>query len=343
MKKKLLPFILSCAMVAAMPLAAHADPELPTVPQGTVDSTNGFANIASQGDLNTDGSPEALKTTIFDGSTAQDGNTFGNKRNAQSNMTGYAATYNNEKGSRVDSQADTDPNTKNDGFSDTDGSGAPAPSPRTDLETAIPGFTMTIPMKTLLPFGATAWNIGLLEISGENFLNPDKVGVIITKEDLVKTGLTDPATNNQKIVFDVKASASGNPAMVDSSVVSGYDATKGFLTTDAKILKFYQNGTRGPLFPYTYNMTDADINYNAGKIVPINEGKHIWLTSTDWTGKESGRYQGSVTFTAYIINGQLVENNDATTAPYPKTIGNKTSGTGKEVKSWNEDNTGPIT
>ncbi len=320
MKKKLLPFILGCAMVAAMPLAAHADPEVPDVPAGAVDSLNGFANFEATGTLN-DTPDQELNAVTFEDSTTGTGSTVGNTRQAQSTTSAaYGATYNNEKGANF---TEADPNTNNDGFSDT------TPSPRTDLETAIPGFTMTIPANTVLPFGATNWNIGLLEIDATDFMNPDKVGVILTKEDFTKANTANPSTN-QTITFDIATSKGG------TSVASTFNSNDEIVTTDAKILKFYQTGTRGTNFPYTYTgLSHSD--YDAGNVVDIHEGKHIWLSSSDWSGKEAGRYEGSITFTAYIINGELVENDDATTAPYPKTIGENATTHELEVTSWYND------
>lgn len=331
MKKKLLPFILGCAMVAAMPLIAHADPEVPSVPAGALDSKNGFANFESTGTLGGTANRD-LEGTIFTDSTTT-GSSLGNTRSGQSDMTGYAATYNNEKGANF---TEADPNTNNDGFSDT------TPSPRTDLETFVPGFTMTIPSKTMLPLGATKWNIGLLEINGENFVNPDKVGVIVIKDDFVKSGITPAsATTNQKIIFDVKASDSGSPDIdIDStSIVSTYNSVDGFTTDNDKILRFYKNGVRGTNFPYTYDMTGSDTDYDAGETVPIHEGRHIWVETASgaWANKEPGRYEGSITFTAYIISGELVENDDVTTAPYPKLITEDPSTHAITVTDWNAD------
>jgi len=49
MKKKLLPFILGCSMLAALPIVAHADETTPEQGSGNV-TYNGFANVSTTND-----------------------------------------------------------------------------------------------------------------------------------------------------------------------------------------------------------------------------------------------------------------------------------------------------
>lgn len=186
----------------------------------------------------------------------------------------------------------------------------------TDLETVIPVFDMTIPAKTVLPIGATTWKLGQVEMNGKYFVNPDRIGLIITKTDFVRMGAASPTTADT-IIYDIKSAASSGTSYVTVLDEDGNIPARDDATNNLAILDFHQNGTKSDAFPWTYSSYTTD-DYDAGKVVEINEAKDLWLTSSDWADKNPGRYHAGITFTAYIVNGSFMENGDLKTAPYPK-------------------------
>lgn len=315
MKKKLLPYILGCAMVAVLPFAAHAETsyhvgtdidngtpvaagEKTTAEYATYltnatgpDGHNEFAEYNDTSTTNTRAQTFGTPTQGTTGDVTWTASTLGNTRNTTATMqSAYGVTNMNEQQDyRKDSIADEDPTTitedlsaNNFNIQDNDTPGT------TDLETAVPEFNMTIPAKTVLPLGATRWRLGNVEINGKYFVRPDKVDVVVTHDDFKHPDYDEDGTTADKQSHSI-AFTVADKQYVDTSIES---ADK----------YFFQDGTttKQSAFPYAYT-TYTSANYEAGLVSEINETHQVWALSSDWTGKTPGKYTGSITFNAAVV------------------------------------------
>ena len=201
MKKKLIPFILGLSMVAALPLAAHAE-DTDAQDSGNVTYSGGF----------------------------------------------------------VDTQS-----------SDVD---------ETELVTAIPEYTLTIPRDTSIKRGARIANIGHAKVTGNYFIKPYGVEVSLTKVDFTNT--TD---STEQIAFAVE----------DTSASSGNHA---YVTADGTTrnkCRYYKTIVSG---------AESTATYDTGDIADINQSRDVVLkiADTQWTSAAGGRYKGSVTFLAELCD-----------------------------------------
>jgi len=235
MKKKLIPFILGLSMVAALPLAAHAE-DTPEQNSGNVEYGN-FATV------------------------------------------------------------------------DTTNAG------ETDVITAIPECTLTIPRDTTIKRGALSANIGRVTVDGHYFVKPYYVEVSATKNDFVKTEngsrIADPLAK-QDILFDV-ATTNGTPQTTGTAAANTTLVQNGTVSIDGTSHK----STFSPTYAarrFWKDMTktgegNQDKSYKDGEVCDIKEQENIWLriAETQWTGvegnidntkPEGGLYKGSITFTA---------------------------------------------
>jgi len=374
MKKKFLPFMLGCAMIAT-PFAANAQVNYhvgtdivnktsTNTGDVTTNPTPGYGHNEftehNDGSLtNTLAQVFGTPTTAADRSVTWTASTLGNTRNSTETTQGeYPVAIKNEARTETDVQGNTPAQNLAADIADTtfgettnDCFGAnynPATNPLnntgyTDLETAIPEFNMTIPAKTVLPIGATAWKLGQVEMNGHYFVNPDKIGLIISKKDFVRqSGESDVSNPDQQrdiINYGIYDAASSGNDLVTTLINGKIPDRTQRGTAAAKIWEFHRNGTKSNTFPYAYsNYSSTD--YDGGKIADINEAKDLWLICSDWQNKNAGAYKGAVTFTAYVINGSLVEQtsgaDDYHTAPYPQTIDGQESSSGAN-DGWYDD------
>jgi len=290
MKKKLLPFILGCAMVATMPLAAHATTNVEyaneistgTTPQSGDESLNGFTEY---NDVTT---TENTVAKVF-GSGA---NALGNTRNTPSAMqTGYPITLQNEQqdyrdGSQIRSLVGDIDDTNTD-FADQTNDTAGI----TDLETSVPEFDMKIPASTVLPLGATRWRVGNVEINGRYFVRPDKVDVVTTHADFQHE---DWAAHSSEWGDTEKAAHKITFTVTDKRYTS--------TNIESADKYYFQDGTttKQANFPYAYT-TYTSQGYEDGLVSEINETHQVWALTSDWTGKTAGKYTGSITFNASVV------------------------------------------
>jgi hypothetical protein len=303
MKKKLLPFILGCAMVAATPLAAHAElsdnttveyaNEIPTsgnTPGGVVtdEGQNGFTEYNDQT------STENTLAKVFTNSTTSTGSGLGNTRNSASDMqddtTGYPITRMNEQ---QDYRASDTPTTLAEDIADTNTAFADQENDAqgvTDLETSVPEFDMKIPASTVLPLGATYWRIGNVEIHGRYFVRPDKVDVVTTHADFHHSD------------WDEKQS-SWNEAQKTAHSIAFTVADKRYDKTSIEGAHryYFQDGSnKQTVFPYAYQAYTSQ-DYEDGLVSEINETHQVWVKTPTWSGKTAGIYTGSITFTASVV------------------------------------------
>jgi hypothetical protein len=231
MKKKIIPFILGCAMLATT--------SLPVAKAAEVDTD---ANQFTQYN-NTDSNME-ITTSIY--------STTGTQENTRNGLTGYGSKdYIKVDPTNGNNIPDGDPGSEND------------PGRTTNLWTAVPTFTLTVPAATVLPLGATAWNIGNVRINGSGFLKPDKVKVEVK---------TNKFTNriegkSGSIPFGVSQQKGGTKISAEDQ-------------TDEPVIPiyFYQDGgdTLPSAFPYRYE-TYTTADYDGNKISKINETKPVWV------------------------------------------------------------------
>lgn len=280
--KKLIPFIMGCAMLAAVSSPAHAEingqdenefTQYNTSSMGTTGKifttdeatiTNGIGNGTV--DL-TDSITSREDTTIKYGTK---GYTKGN-------------TNSGEETENVD------------------------PDSITNLWTTISSYTLNVPAKTVIPLGASKWNIGQVEIvNGKAFLNPDKVKVDIKSTPLYLNGTTQTGADaaSKTINYDIRLNAGDaiDGIVSDSSLIDNTKSTEEqkLAPTVKKHIYFYYKGTRGATFPYTYTDFDTKNIYDNNQISEVNQGQHVWVNCNDWKNKVSGQYQGKITFTASI-------------------------------------------
>jgi len=305
MKKKLLPFILGCAMVATMPLAAHATTNVEyaneistgTTPQSGDESLNGFT------EYNDVTSTENTVDKVF-GSGA---NALGNTRNTPSAMqTGYPITLQNEQqdyrdGSQIRSLVGDIDDTNTD-FADQTNDTAGI----TDLETSVPEFDMKIPASTVLPIGATAWRIGNVEIHGRYFVRPDKVKVVTTHEAFHHS---DWAEHHGEWNSNQQTAHSIDFTVTDSKSGSSIEGADKFY--------FQDGGENQPTtFPYAYT-SYTSTNYQNGLVSEINETHQVWVKPAGWTDKTAGKYTGKITFEASVVTNDTETDANMYTSTYP--------------------------
>jgi len=311
MKKKLLPFILGCAMVATMPLAAHATTNVEyaneistgTTPQSGDESLNGFTEY---NDVTT---TENTVAKVF-GSGA---NALGNTRNTPSAMqTGYPITLQNEQqdyrdGSQIRSLVGDIDDTNTD-FADQTNDTAGI----TDLETSVPEFDMKIPASTVLPLGATRWRVGNVEINGKYFVRPDKVDVVTTYADFKHTDYSDSETAAHKTAHSIAFTVT-DKRYTSTDIES---ADKYYFQDGKHTGANHDTDTKQAVFPYAYTGYSSD-RYEDGLVSEINETHQVWVLTSDWTGKTPGKYTGSITFEAEVTTDDTDADANMYTNYYP--------------------------
>jgi len=291
MKKKLLPFILGCAMVATMPFVGHAETteeyanEIPTgqtSPTDGDDSQNGFTEY---NDVTT---TENTVAKVFGSGADSIGNTRNTASTMQADGTGYPVTLQNEKqnyrdGTQIRSLVGDIDDTNTD-FADQTNDAAGT----TDLETSVPEFDMIIPASTVLPLGATRWRIGNVEINGRYFVRPDKVDVTTTHADFKHPSYNPSESDAHKLAHSIAFTVADK--RYDNTSIEGLDRY------------YFQDGTttKQANFPYAYT-TYTSTDYQNGLVSEINETHQVWAISNDWTGKTAGKYTGSITFNAAVV------------------------------------------
>lgn len=152
---------------------------------------------------------------------------------------------------------------------------------KTELVTAIPEYTLTIPRDTSIKRGARIATIGHAKVTGNYFIKPYGVEVSLTKVDFTHT--TD---SSKKIAFAVE----------DTSASSGNHS---YVTADGATrnkCRYYKTIVSG---------AESTTTYDAGDIADINQSRDVVLKIADaqWTGaNKGGRYKGSVTFLAELCD-----------------------------------------
>jgi len=324
MKKKLLPYILGCSMMALLPLAANADTYYHVgtdITNGTdmdvPDSTNepdlgdGHNEFTEYNDGSTTntlaktfGTPKIADNTVnWLDNNDNPTSVLGNTRNTTAmTQQQYPVELNNEK----QDYRKNHPGSENQGTtlaedlvtykSDFTEENTNDVAGTTDLETAIPEYDMTIPAKTVLPIGATKWRLGNVKIDGNYFVRPDKV-----KLQISKTNFHGPGYDGSK--------AGGEQNQDNLDKVIAFDVTDGVNNTSvvgAENCKyFFQTGTNDndlATFPHAYKVYTSN-NYEDGKVSTIKETHQVWLIvdASQWTGKVKGQYSGNITFDASVV------------------------------------------
>jgi len=314
MKKKLLPFILGCAMVASMPIAAHAEglSDHTTVNYANETPTSGATPGGVAADEGKNGFTEYNDTEnthntlarVFTNSTST-GSGLGNTRNSASTMQeSYAVGRQNEKqGYRASSHTlAEDIADDNTAFADTTNDALGV----TDLETSVPEFDMKIPASTVLPIGATAWRIGNVEIHGRYFVRPDKVKVVTTHEAFHHS---DWAEHHGEWNSNQQTAHSIDFTVTDSKSGSSIEGADKFY--------FQDGGENQPTtFPYAYT-SYTSTNYQNGLVSEINETHQVWVKPAGWTDKTAGKYTGKITFEASVVTNDTETDANMYTSTYP--------------------------
>lgn len=152
---------------------------------------------------------------------------------------------------------------------------------RTELVTAIPAYTLTIPRDTSIKRGARIATIGHAKVTGNYFIKPYGVEVSLTKVDFTHT--TD---SSKKIAFAVE----------DTSESSGNHA---YVTADGATrnkCRYYKTIVSG---------AESTATYDTGDIADINQSRDVVLKIADaqWQGATTGGlYKGSITFLAQLCD-----------------------------------------
>jgi hypothetical protein len=345
MKKKLLPYILGCSMMAAMPLMASAE----TTHHSGTDIIGGTSTAA--GDL-TDAAHTALTgdghnefTEYNDPSTTNTraktfgtpgisgGNvdwstnpsSLGNTRSTTDTIQDeYEVGLNNEqKDYRTNNPLTTLAQDLTNGTTSFTEANTNDTAGTTDLETAIPEYDMTIPAKTVLPIGATHWRLGNVKIAGKYFVRPDKVDVIVTHDDFKHSTYDEGGSAVDKAARTIEFTVS-DKALTDAAL----DNTKHrYFFQDGKHTGAnHDTDTMQSAFPYAYTGYSSD-RYKDGYVSEINETHQVWLNAaaSEWLGKIKGTYTGSITFTANV------ETTDTDTVPTMYDAANLYPGEGSET------------
>lgn len=147
----------------------------------------------------------------------------------------------------------------------------------TELVTAIPEYTLTIPRDTSIKRGARIATIGHAKVTGNYFIKPYGVEVSLTKVDFTHT-----TQSSNTIAFAVE----------DTSADSGNHA---YVTAD---------GTTRNKCRYYKDTGESTTVYDRGDIAEINQSRDVVLKIADseWSNKAGGLYKGSITFNAQLCD-----------------------------------------